>query len=584
MRGWAGLVLLGALLFAQPLPAQILKPWGQPSADAPAASADSFGRDTPSGTVFGFLQAAQAGDTKMAAEYLQMSAARRHSDGEEAAIQLKLVLDRAFVGSLKRISTQPDGDIQNGNSPDRQVVGNLAAGDIEAPLTLVRVTNPDGGKIWLFSSATLQKVPELADELQAKQIEPRLPRFLVRYHFLGIALWQWVGLLLAIPLAAGVGWLLLKALLFPVRAWRAYRKLPNLRATNAVSGPWWLLFGVAAHRVMMGYLGLPLLQRHYYSRVFSVVAVVAVFGILLRLSSAVITRLRNNAIAAGRTGTGSLALMGERLIKVALFIAAGLAVMGALGFNLTTALAGLGIGGLAVALAAQKTLENLFGGISVLSDEVIRVGDTCMIAGRLGVVEDISLRSTRIRTQERTELSIPNGALATMNVENFTRRDKVLFNPKLGLRYETSPDQLRFVLAEIRRMLYEHPKVESDSTRIRFASFDDSGLGLEVSSYVPTTDFAEFAAIREDLLFRIMEIVNASGTGFAFPSRTLYMGQDSGLDKAKSAVAEQQVEHWRNEKQLPFPDFAPEDIAEFRDSLAYPHPESARGQDPKNSR
>jgi len=217
----------------------------------------------------------------------------------------------------------------------------------------------------------------------------------------------------------------------------------------------------------------------------------------------------------------------------------------------------------------------------VLADEVIRVGDFCRFGDKSGTVEDISLRSTRIRTDERTDISIPNGSLATMNVENFNRRDKILFSPTLGVRYETSADQLRYVLAELRRLLYEHPKVESNSARIRFSSFAARGLALEVFAYILTQDYAEFAAIREDLLLRMMEIVERSGTGFAFPSQTLYMTHDPGLSKEKTEAAEQQVEQWRNEQQLPFPDFAPEDKSEFRGSIVYPQPESAvRGKKP----
>jgi MscS family membrane protein len=236
---------------------------------------------------------------------------------------------------------------------------------------------------------------------------------------------------------------------------------------------------------------------------------------------------------------------------------------------------------LAIAFAAQKTLENLFGGVSVLADEVIRVGDTCRFGDRVGTIEDISLRSTRIRTTERTELSIPNGALAAMNVENLTRRDKILFNPTLNVRYETSSDQLRYLLAEVRRMLYEHPKIESESARIRLAGFGDNSLNLEVFSYVLTSDFAEFTALREDLLLRMMDIVHRSGSDFAFPSRTVYMAHDPGLDKEKAEAAERQVEQWRNQRQLPFPDFAPTDKSAFRGSIAYPQAESAVGTGPR---
>jgi len=286
-------------------------------------------------------------------------------------------------------------------------------------------------------------------------------------------------------------------------------------------------------------------------------------------------RLRARSIAAGRTSAGTLMLLGERLVKAFVFGAAVLAILGILGFNLTTVFAGIGIGGIAIAFAAQKTLENVFGGVSVLADEVIRVGDTCRFGDVVGMVEDISLRSTRIRTTERTELSIPNGALATMNVENITRRDKILFNPSFIVRHETTGDQLLYLLAEVRRMLYEHPRVETDTARIRFSSFDVNGLTLEIFSYVLTRDFAEFAAIREDLLLRIMQIVRGSGSNFAFPSRAVYVNQGHGLDQDKRENAEQQVQQWRDEKQLPFPDFAPDEKSAFRGSIVYPRADSA---------
>jgi MscS family membrane protein len=290
-------------------------------------------------------------------------------------------------------------------------------------------------------------------------------------------------------------------------------------------------------------------------------------------------RLRDRAIARGHTGTGSLVLLGQRVAKALVVIAAALAVLGVLGFNLTTALAGLGIGGLAIGFGAQKTIENLFGGISLLGDEVIRVGDTCNFNGRVGTIEDISLRSTRIRTVERTELSIPNGALATMNIENLSRRDKFLFNPNLGLRPETTPDQLRYVLSAARRMLYQHPKVETVSARIRLSGLEQGWPVLEVFTYILTRDGAEFTAIREDVLLRLMNIVEDAGTGFTFPSQNVYLGRNPSIDKAKAEQVEAQIREWREQRQLPFPDFTGAEIAEIRDSLPYPPPESAVNPD-----
>jgi MscS family membrane protein len=568
-------VLLSGLMLA-PLAAQSVSTLLKGGAATPDAAAptDSLGRDTPSGTVLGFLQAAQNGSYKTAADYLQMSAAHRQSQGADVAEKLKVLMDRAFVGSLRKLSTRPEGNLEYG-IPDQQTIGTFSSGDGDVPVVLVRVGDPNSGKIWLFSSDTLSKVPDLYDNLEAHQVETKLPPSLVRNVILGMPLWQWLALLAAIPASLAIGWVVVLLLAIPRRLWLKFRNRPNLHSYRGMSKPLLVMFSALAHRAIAAYLGLPLLPRLYYYRAIGVLVSIGFFWFLLRATSLVMQRMRIDAISAGRTGTGTLMVLGERLVKAMVLIVALLATLGILGFNLTTVLAGVGIGGIAVALAAQKTLENLFGGISVLGDEVIRVGDSCRFGDRVGIVEDISLRSTRIRTVERTVLSIPNGALATMNIDNLTRRDKILFNPTLGVRCETTADQLRFVLAEIRRMFYEHPKVETDTARIRFASFDSSALSLEIFSYILTRDYAEFTAIREDILLRILDIVDRSGSGFAFPSQTLYFSRDSGLNKEKSSAAEQQVQQWRDASNLPFPDFAPGDKSAIRDSLTYPSPESA---------
>src|SRR5208282_4357683 len=442
------------------------------------------------------------------------------------------------------------------------------------------VTDPNFGKIWLFSSDTLTKIPDLYDNVEAHQVESRLPQSLVRNVFLGMPLWQWLALFAAIPVAIAIGWAVVLLLAIPRHLLLKYTRRPSLQSYSysRMSKPLLVSFSALAHRAMAGYLGLPLLPRLYYSRTIQVLISIGFFWFLLRVTSLTMQRLRIRAISAGRIGTGTLMVLGESLLTALVVIAAIVATLGILGFNLTTMLAGLGIGGIAIAFAAQKTLENLFGGVSVLADEVIRVGDYCRFGDRSGTVEDISLRSTRVRTDARTELSIPNGALATMNIENFTRRDKIQFNPALAIRCETTADQLRYLLAEIRRMLYEHPKVESDSASIRFANFDNSALRLEIFSYVLTRDAVEFAAIREDLLLRIMEIVVKSGSGFAFPPQTVHFSRDSGLDQEKTSAAEQQVQQWRDQHKLPFPDFAPADKSAFQGSIVYPPPESAVGK------
>ncbi len=547
---------------------------GKQAPAAASAQVDPLGRSTPSGTAVGFLQAEQEGNDKAAADYLQMSAARRLSQGPELAGKLKVLMDRAFVGHLGRISTNPEGSPDLG-VPDQETIGFFSVADSDVPVVLVRVTDPNSGKIWLFSADTLSKVPELYDTVEAHQVETKLPQSLVRHTLAGMPLWQWLALIAAIPVAIVIGWAFVLFLAIPRRLYLKYKKRPNLHSYSRFSKPLLLTFSAIAHRSIASYFGLPLLPRFYYSRTIAVLASIGFFWFLSRGITVVTQRMRTHAIGIGRTGTGTLMVLGERLLKVLVGTLAILVILAIFGFNLTTVLAGLGIGGIAIALAAQKTLENLFGGISVLADEVIRVGDYCKFGDRSGTVEDISLRSTRVRTDDRTQLSIPNGAVAAMNVENISRRDKYLFNPTLNVRPETSPDQLRYLLAEIRRLLYEHPKVDTDTADIRFTGFGASALTLAITGYIPTRNFNEFAAIREDLLLRIMEIVGRSGSALAFPSQTLYLGRDSGLDREKSAAAEKQVEQWREQRQLPFPDYAPADKASFRDSITYPPPESS---------
>jgi MscS family membrane protein len=240
------------------------------------------------------------------------------------------------------------------------------------------------------------------------------------------------------------------------------------------------------------------------------------------------------------------------------------------GINLTAVVAGLGIGGIAVAFAAQKTIENFFGGLFLVWDKPIRLGDYCKAGEHAGTVEHIGLRSTLIRTLNRTVVSIPNGQLSSISVENFAMRDRFLFRHTLNLRYETTADQLRYVVAQTRELLYEHPRVDSTTARVRFIGFGQSSLDVEIFAYVLETVQESFLAVQEDLLLRIMDLVESSGSGFAFPSQTLYMSKDEGLDAEKSRRAAETVRRWRDEGELPFPDHSPAMVSHLDSTLEYP--------------
>jgi MscS family membrane protein len=541
---------------------------------APAAApSDPLGRTTPSSSIFGFLKAAQAGDYSIAAQYLQMTAARRQTEGEQTASKLKFVLDHVFTGNPSRYN-QPEGTPQEGVPLGHQKLGTMSAGDVEVDLDLVRVSDASAGKIWLVSSDTLAKLPELSDQAEARQVASKLPSFLVRHQLAGMPLWQWAALLIGVPLAAGLGWVLLALLEVPLRWWARRRGKLEVANWRSVSGPVWLLAGTLMHQVFAVYLRMPLLPRHYYFHITSIALIISATWIAWRFVRWSLRRVRIRALAGGHAGTGTLMLLGERILKVIIFIVGVLAVLGNLGFNMSTALAGLGIGGLAIGFGAQKTIENLFGGVSVLGDEVFRVGDTCRFGDRTGVVEDIGLRSTRIRTEERTLLAIPNGTVATINLENLSRRDKILFKTTFGLRPESKADHVRFLLLEVRKLLYSHPKVETKTVRVRLTEIAGAALNMEVLSYILTQDFNEFAAVREDLLLRIMDIVEDAGGSLALPAQTLYLSRDGGLEKEKAKTAAQKIAELRESKKLPFPDHHQDEISSFKGSIEYPPPES----------
>ncbi|MFD0911296.1 mechanosensitive ion channel family protein [Ruegeria arenilitoris] len=241
-----------------------------------------------------------------------------------------------------------------------------------------------------------------------------------------------------------------------------------------------------------------------------------------------------------------------------------------MGFPLLSILAGLGVGGLAVALAIRPTLENLISGFVLYLEKSVRVGDYCSFGGQAGTVERIGVRSTHVRALDRTLIAIPNSKFVDMELVNWAQCDEMLINSVIGLRYETDTDQLRFVLAEIRKMMHGHPRIKSETARVRFVGYGASSLDIDVRVYAQTREWNDFYAIREDVFFRIKEIVEASGTGFAFPSQTVYLSKDAGLDAAKSKATVEEVGRWRYKRQLPFPNFSSQVRERLEGTLRYP--------------
>ena len=245
-----------------------------------------------------------------------------------------------------------------------------------------------------------------------------------------------------------------------------------------------------------------------------------------------------------------------------------------LGVPVLSMIAGFGIGGIAVALAVRPTLENLIGGFILFIDKPVRVGDYCTFGDQSGTVENIGVRSTQLRAIDRTQISIPNAQFADMKIVNWAKCDTMLITETLGLRFETDAEQMRYVLAKIREMLHSHPRIEAETIRVRFIGFGDSSKNVNLRIYAKTREWNDFYSIQEDILLRIDDIVEASGTGFAFPSQTLYWSRDPGLDTERTQQAHQEVATWRRQRQLPFPRFSSTKLESLSGKLKYPPPGS----------
>jgi MscS family membrane protein len=523
-------LFLLSLLCAPLLAQSVLKALstGVSSAQAAAKNADPLGRDTPRGTLTGFMQAAQAGDDERAAEYLQLPRQENEIDSSRVVKDLKTLLNQAYVGRLGSITDNPELAYDPRLEANQQRVGEFTVNGKELPLLVVRVPDGNSGHLWLISWSTLEKTEDLANDVRSHEVERRLPHILVRLTFLSIPLWVWLAFLLLIPLALLAGAIAVALVRAP--AWlltRINHHAAHSEVWTNIRGPVLLFATAAAHAIGMRMITVPLLFREYYSKVLGTALLFAVAWLLWDFVTVWTRRTRRRMITPEERGTLSLTLLLHRMLKIAIVTLALFSILYLAGLNPSAALAGLGIGGIAIALAAQKTIENLFGGISILTDRVMRVGDLCRVGDTIGTVEDIGLRSTRIRTFERGLISVPNGSLASANIENLSARDKMRVFCKIGLHYETSREQLNHVLTQVSTMLRDHPRIEKATAWIRLAKLADSTLELEMQAYVLTRDYDDFTIVREDLLLRVMDIIAACGCSLAYPSQTVYLAHES---------------------------------------------------------
>jgi len=213
-----------------------------------------------------------------------------------------------------------------------------------------------------------------------------------------------------------------------------------------------------------------------------------------------------------------------RVVRILIVLFGMMAILYSFGINVTAFFASLGIGGLALALAAKDTAANLFGSIALLIDQSVKIGEWIKVNGIEGVVEDIGMRTTKIRTFEKSLIAVPNSIVASNPIENYSRRGIRRIKMFIGLTYDTPRETITAILTQLRHMLDTHPGIAQDATKlVYFRDFNPSDLGIMIYTFAARSEWQSYLEIREDINLQIMKIVEANGASFAFPSQSLYV-------------------------------------------------------------
>jgi MscS family membrane protein len=524
-------------------------------------------QSTPLNSLLSLRNARSNDDFEKVGEFLDrrfLSEEMEQYSDKDLVEALDYVWDQQNVVNLAEISDNPEGNLNDGLPSYREQVGSVTISTGEIPIYLQRVPDGQGGKAWKLSNATVAQIPQMWDELGYSQVAIYLNNWLPKFKFMGMENWQLLGTILFFIMA----WPL--AILASYTLMRLALRIPNrfpLGIQHFFRGTMrFFLFFVIA-RILIDQLGLSLTARILLesSGISYIAYTILLMGLLSLARDYQIRKMQH----AGNAQYVALLKPFTTIIKVIAITIIALMWAKSAGYDMSTILAGLGVGSLAVALAAQKTLENVIGAITLYTARPVSAGDFCRFGNITGTVEEIGLRSTLIRTLNRTMVVIPNAVFASQEIENYSRRDRIRYFRRFRLQLNGA-DQLRFLLVELRKVLLAHPEVIQDTVSVRFENIEDSTAILRLDACVNTTDFQEFLAVAEDINLRIVDIALNAGANFCGPGQTVQLseiqaGSAEQIDHIKAALRE-----WRELDRNPFPNFSTDDIGTLKNTLDYP--------------
>ena len=487
----------------------------------PPGPMDEYNRGTPRTAVEGFFAATQDGNFKAAAEYLDLNIvppAVRPTRGPELARQLNVVLERSLVIDPEVLSIDPKGNTEDGLKPNQEVLSQLKTPEKTVDILLHRVTREDGVMIWKFSRQTVADIPLLYTHFGYRPFEEQLSRFFPNAVFLGWQLWQHVAFLIGIVLAFLVAYIF--SMLIRWLVMRSNKKMGKKIATLVI-GPVRILVWFFLADWVLVYIGPSVTIRAILSQgLLGIIAVTWAASRMIELGHAVwLKRLQKS----GQDSAIPLLKPAKTFVNILLILFAVLVWLDNLGFNVGALLAGLGVGGVAFALAAQDTLKNLIGSVMVLLDKPYRVGQRIVAKGHDGVVEDIGLRSTKLRLLSGHQATIPNEQMANTDIENIERRPNIrrLFN--ISIPYDTPLEKVDLAVTIIQGILDNHEGMAPDLTpRVYFNEFNRDSLNIIVLFWYHPPDYWAFMALCQRINRQIMREFEQAGIKFALPSQTVY--------------------------------------------------------------
>ena len=503
--------------------ANILGVGGQTEEVANTSTPDSFGRDTPRHTVQGFIKALGDNDYLLASNYLNLS----KSDNPTTVVrQFKQALDAGgrFQPDLQ-INNTPEGNLSDQLPPSQENVGVINVGDKSVPLVLERVASKQGEQYWQFSNDTLSSIPEVIENYQ--------PTLVSRYTIDSLDGKKLFGYQISDILAALA--IIVSSFIFTyIVVWLLYYLLkliyPRLRGEtlplpNNVILPLTVVITALILAEVMVYAGISVTLREPIKRFTDIASWVATTWLLLRVIDSIFTRAVNLSYKKNYTERVSILGLMRKVVKALLLIFAVIVIFGNLGFDLTTGIAALGVGGLALALGAQKTIENLVGSVVVVADSPVRIGDYCSFGNQAGTVIDIGIRSSRVRTLNRTIVTVPNSDFSSMQIENYTSRDMFHFLHNLYIKRNADIDVVFKMVKKLDQFLDEHELTNQEWNQANISELRQDCYVIQLRAYINAVDSIEFYRKQDDLLVDVLTLVKKYDVEHALPTQQLIVNQ-----------------------------------------------------------